>query len=327
MIYNSKMFPNKTFIKKIVGKIFKVPYLKLRNKKKITIFVFHEINEMPSFYVKENNLYLTLKKFKASINLIQKHYNLISPKDIKKFINIDNPAIISFDDGFQGVFKKALPYLEKKKIPSLHFLNMKPIINKKPNISSTIQYLEKYDKKFKKFLNKNNIRKPSYLSVSPKIYNKFIKRFGGISKNTTNKIKKFQGNLVNQDQLRYWDKSKYVFYANHLYDHWNTITLDNLMLKSLYRKNLYHLRKYKKFINFFAFTNGQPETCFNFINFNTLKKMNCDLIFAASSGQNKIKNKILLDRIGISFADIDEDIFFYRLFRSFFNFKIKKYQK
>ena len=55
--------------------------------------------------------------------------------------------------------------------------------------------------------------------------------------------------------------------------------------------------------------------------------MNCDLIFAASSGQNKINNKIFLDRIGISFVDIDEDIFFYKLFRSFLNFKIKKYQK
>ena len=100
-------------------------------------------------------------------------------------------------------------------------------------------------------MNKNNIKKPIYLSVSPKIYDKFIKKFGGISKNTTNKIKKFQGNLVNQGQLRKWDKSKYVFYANHLYDHWNTITLDNLMLKSLYRKNLYHLRKYKN--KFFCF--------------------------------------------------------------------------
>ena len=321
------MFLNKIFIKKIIGKIFKAPYLKLRNKKKITIFVFHEISNKPSFYVKENNLYLKLNKFKRIINLIEKHYNLISPKDIKKILDIDNPAVISFDDGFQGVFKKALPYLEKKKIPSLHFLNMKPVIDKKPNISSTIQYLEKYDKKFQKFLNKNNIKKPGYLSVSPKIYNKFIKKFGGISNNTTNKIKKFQGNLVNQGQLRKWDKSKYVFYANHLYDHWNTITLNNLILRSLFHKNFYHLKKYKKFINFFAFTNGQPDTCFNYVNFNTLKNMNCDLIFAASSGQNKINSKIFLDRIGISFVDIDEDIFFYKLFRSFLNFKIKKYQK
>ena len=304
------MFLNKIFIKKIIGKIFKAPYLKLRNKNKITVFVFHEISNTPSFYLKENNLNLTFNKFKRIINLIEKHYNLISPKDIKKIVNIDNPAVISFDDGFQGVFKKALPYLERKKIPSLHFLNMKPIINKKPNISSTIQYLEKYDGKFQKFLNKNNIKKPSYLSVSPQIYDKYIKKFGEVSNNTKNKIKKFQGNLINQSQLRYWDKSKYVFYANHLYDHWNTITLNNSMLKFLFRENLYHLKKYKKFINFFAFTNGQPGTCFNFINFDTLKKMNCDLIFAASSGQNKIKSKIFLDRIGISYVDIDEDIFF-----------------
>ena len=43
-----------------------------------------------------------------------------------------------------------------------------------------------------KFLNKNNIKKPGYLSVSPKIYDKFIKKLIGISKNTTNKIKNFK---------------------------------------------------------------------------------------------------------------------------------------
>lgn len=319
------MFLNKTYTKKIIGKIFKAPYLKLRNKNKLTIFVFHEINNTPSIYVKKDNLNLTLNKFKRIINLIEKHYNLISPKDIRKFVHVDNPAMISFDDGFQGVFKNALPYLEKKKIPSLHFLNMKPIIDKKPNICSTIQYLEKYDEKFQKFLKINNIKKPGYLSISPKVYNKFIKKFGGISNNTKKKIKKFQGDLVDEGLLRNWDKSKYVFYANHLYDHWNTITLNNIILKSQFNRNLYHLKKYKKFINFFAFTNGQPDTCFNDINVNVLKK-NCDLIFAASSGQNKVNSKIFLDRIGISFVDIDEDMFFYRLFRSFFNFKIKKYQ-
>ena len=33
---------NKVSIKKNFGKIFKYPYLKLRNKNKITIFVFHD---------------------------------------------------------------------------------------------------------------------------------------------------------------------------------------------------------------------------------------------------------------------------------------------
>ena len=320
------MFFNKDSIKKKIGQIFKTPYLKFRNKNKITIFVFHEVNDNPSDYVKENNLNLTIDEFKKIVSLIENNYNLISPKIIDNKNNIDNSALITFDDGYLGVFNNALAYLEEKKIHSLHFLNMAPIIEKKANISSTIQYLEKFDNNFQKFIKKENIKKPCYLSISPQIFTKFLNEFGQLSKNNLNNILKFQGDLVDQDKLTYWDKSNYVHYANHLFDHWNTITLDGSNLESQYLQNFKYLKEYNSFINLFAFTNGQPDTCFNIENFNNLKKINPNFIFAASSGQNKISNKILLDRLGVSSIDIDEKIFFYKLLRSFFNFKIKKYQ-
>lgn len=321
------MFFNKHSIKKKIGQIFKTPYLKFRNKNKITIFVFHEVNDNPSDYVKENNLNLTINEFKKIVGLIEDNYNLITPKIIENKNNIENSALITFDDGYLGVFDNALAYLVEKKIHSLHFLNMAPILEKKANISSTIQYLEKFDSNFQKFIKKENLKKPTYLSISPQIFSKFLNEFGGISKNILNKILKFQGKLVDQDKLTYWDKSNYVHYANHLFDHWNTITLDSSNLEYQYFQNLKYLEVYNNFINFFAFTNGQPDTCFNIDNLNILKKINPNLIFAASSGQNKISNKILLDRLGISSIDLDENIFFYKLLRSFFNFKIKKYQK
>ena len=321
------MFFNKISIKKKIGQIFKIPYLKFRNKNKITIFVFHEINNDPSDYVKENNLNLTVNEFKKIMSLIEDNYNLISPKIIGNKNNIDNSAIITFDDGYLGAFNNALAYLEEKKIHSLHFLNMGPILEKKPNISSTIQYLEKFDNDFQKFINKENLKKPSYLSISPQKFSKFLNEFGELSKTNLNKILKFQGDLVYHDKLTYWDKSNYVHYANHLYDHWNTITLDGLNLVSQYSQNLKYLKEYNNFINLFAFTNGQPDTCFTIDNLDILKELNPNFIFAASSGQNEISNETLIDRLGVSSVDIDENIFFYKLLRSFFNFKIKKYQK
>jgi len=60
---------------------------------------------------------------------------------------------------------------------------------------------------------------------------------------------------------------------------------------------------------------------------NIIKKTGAELVFAASSGQNNTLNKTLVDRLGINSMDIDENIFFYRILRSFFNFKIKRYQK
>ena len=84
---------------------------------------------------------------------------------------------------------------------------------------------------------------------------------------------------------------------------------------------------YNNFINFFAFTNGQPNTCFDINNLNIIKKTGAELVFAASAGQNNTLNKTLVDRLGINSMDIDENIFFYKILRSFFNFKIKRYQK
>jgi peptidoglycan/xylan/chitin deacetylase (PgdA/CDA1 family) len=318
---------NKVSIKKNFGKIFKYPYLKLRNKHKITIFVFHEISDNPSDYIKQNNLNLTINQFEKIIKLIEKSFNLISPKNMESLTNIDNSAVITFDDGYSGVFNNALPYLEKKKIPSLHFLNMYPIIEKKPNIVSTIQYLEKYNAQFQEFIFTENIKKPTYLEVSPKIFKKYNNQFGQLSEVELNKIIDFQGPLVNLKQLEDWDKSKYVYYGNHLFDHWNTITLDNINLEEQYSENFKYLNRYKNFINFFAFTNGQPDTCFNINNFNVIKKIGAELVFAASAGQNNTLNKILVDRLPINSMDIDENLFFYKILRSFFNFKIKKYQK
>ena len=318
---------NKVSIKKNFGKIFKYPYLKLRNKHKITIFVFHEISDNPSDYIKQNNLNLTINQFEKIIKLIEKSFNLISPKNMESLTNIDNSAVITFDDGYSGVFNNALPYLEKKKIPSLHFLNMYPIIEKKPNIVSTIQYLEKYNAQFQEFIFTENIKKPTYLEVSPKIFKKYNNQFGQLSEIELNKIMDFQGPLVNLKQLEDWDKSKYVYYGNHLFDHWNTITLDNINLEAQYLENFKYLKGYNNFINFFAFTNGQPNTCFDINNLNIIKKTGAELVFAASSGQNNTLNKTLVDRLGINSMDIDENIFFYRILRSFFNFKIKRYQK
>lgn len=321
------MYLNKVSIKKNFGKIFKYPYLKLRNKNKITIFVFHEICDYPSDFIKQNNLNLTINQFERIIQLIEKNFNLISPKDIGSLTKPHNSAVITFDDGYLGVFKNALPYLEKKKISSLHFLNMYPVIEKKPNIVSTIQYLEKYSTQFQEFILSENIKKPTYLKISPQIFKKYNNQFGQLSETELNKIMAFQGPLVNLKKLEDWDKSKYVYYGNHLFDHWNTITLDNISLEAQYLENFKYLKGYNNFINFFAFTNGQPNTCFNINNLNIIKKIGAELVFAASAGQNNTLNKTIVDRLGINSMDIDENVFFYKILRSFFNFKIKRYQK
>ena len=66
--------------------------------------------------------------------------------------------MITFDDGYLGSFNHGIPLLESFNIPSIHFLNFRPIEKQEANIVSTIDYLCNYDENFKNFFIKQNIK-------------------------------------------------------------------------------------------------------------------------------------------------------------------------
>lgn len=66
-------------------------------------------------------------KFRRQLEYLQKNYNIISINDLKAhlFNNeplIENPILITFDDGDYTVFKNGLPLLHELKIPSVLFI-------------------------------------------------------------------------------------------------------------------------------------------------------------------------------------------------------------
>ena len=136
-------------LKKAIGSIIYNFKKKFGKKDKLTIFLFHEISNQPSLFQKKYNIYHSISDFKKILNWINQNYNIISPLEIQN--KIENKALITFDDGYLGTFKNAVPMMLEKKIPSIHFLNMGPILNHEPNIVSKIDYLSKYDQNFIKF--------------------------------------------------------------------------------------------------------------------------------------------------------------------------------
>ena len=70
---------------------------------------------------------MSVKKFKDQILFLKKYYKFINPKNIKR--ENQPTALVTFDDGAYSYFKNAVPFLTKQKIPSIHFLNISPIIN------------------------------------------------------------------------------------------------------------------------------------------------------------------------------------------------------
>ena len=285
---------------------------KIFKNKKLSIFLFHEITERPSEFQKKNNIFHSGKEFELIINWISENYKIISPLDIEKE-NL-NCALITFDDGYEGAFKNAIPFLIEKKIPSLHFLNMKPIKEKEPNIVSKIEYLSLNSSKFINYILKQKIKNPIY-EVTPEIFNEFLKN----NSLDIDKINKYQGNLVSLETLDKYSNNEFVYYGNHLYDHWNIINLNMEEIERFYFKNKEILNKYKNFIDIFSFTHGVPLKNFSKKNLDQILSFKPMYVFYSSGGIKKYNNNTY-DRTFLSLEDLKNKIFYFRKFRSSFLF-------
>ena len=130
----------------------------------------------------------------------------------------DNAALITFDDGFLGVFEHALPVLDKLEMPSVIIKHKQPQIEQPPLLSALVVYLLENCKNFQKYIDLLGLKKPAYLSVTPEIMQQFRSKF---DMPEISKVIKFQGPLVDLETMKFWDQCKNVYYGNHLYDHWN----------------------------------------------------------------------------------------------------------
>lgn len=313
----------KLLIKKILGFVFK-KYFFLFNRGSSIVFLFHEISDYPSVFQKEKELNIRKKKFVKIINWINNNFNIVNPKKLN-FRNEFFNALISFDDGFKESFKFAIPLMEKKNIYSLHFLNLKPILNKDPNIAAVLCYLEGNTSVYKKyFLKKKNLKSPFYLNIDNIKYNKYIKNKIKIN---FSKIKKYQGQIVNFYLLKKFNNFKYCYFANHFYEHWNTICCKNKYIIKNYKDNKKFLSKLKNNLDYLALTNGKINLCYSQENVNLLLRQGVKKIFTSNGTINSNKKQNVLDRVSIveRYADNINLMFFDILFnriKFFFNSRI-----
>ena len=98
-----------------------------------------------------------------------------------------------------GSFNNGIPLLESFNIPSIHFLNYRPIEKYEANIVSTIDYLCNYDENFKDFFIKQNIKfeKFNFYDLTPKIFKNFLCNY----KIPIAQIKEYQGKIVDTEGL------------------------------------------------------------------------------------------------------------------------------
>ena len=242
--------------------------MKKSRQKKITVFLYHDINDYPSKFCQDYNLNVSVNIFIRQIKWISSNYNIISPNQLLDQKNLPKkPALITFDDGFFGAYNNGIKFLIKNKIPSLMFLNMGHIINGSPIISAKAIFYQKVLKKLK--ISKNE---KLHLTINPKKLKEIEKKLGN---NYDEEILSFQGKLADYKMVKEFAENKYVYYGNHLFDHWNSPALNNQEFIDNLKKNEEKLEHIDNSTKFFAFPNGI------YINENikTLKKLRFKKIF------------------------------------------------
>ena len=314
----------KLIVKAVIGFIYRFhPFLRHRVKNGLTIFVFHEISDNPSEFTDSYGLSVTPDQFLNQIKWIQGNFNIISPVLL---LNDNaciplNAAIITFDDGFLGVFENGYPILKQLKIPSIMFLNMKPVLDRGPMLSALVCYLNKYNKRFIRFVDEHKLIPPYHLSMRPDLLQTFLSECDDVD---FDQIKNYQGKIVTKETLLKWDEDELVYYANHFYDHWNAAALSSKELEEQYLSNDNELINYSSHINLLAFTNGKPNSCFNLDNLDSLKRMGVKKLFSSVNGINPNHKPFLLGRLSINQNDVCSNHLWYRLGEAYARFFVLK---
>ena len=257
-------------------------------EKKIVVFCYHDVHNEPSEFCLKYNLFVNIRNFLKQIEYIDSKFNIISVKDLSNpdFIFPKNSAIITFDDGFKGAFNNGIKYLIKKQIPSIAFLNYDSIINRKPMVSSVAKYVEEMKINYPDY----DIKKNYHLLIEKKEYNKLIK-----NEDLNLAVKDYQGEIISIEELEAYNGGKYLNYANHYFQHFNTRIMTDEEIHTQILINQGYLEKYSSYTKSFAFTNGDFST----ENLNYIQSLNIfDSIFTSFGKASPLGSKVL-DRIAL----------------------------
>ncbi len=309
------------YLKKNIGKIVKIlPNLQQKINSGVTVFAFHDVTNNPSKFIENYGLSVSKENFKKQIFWIKSNFNIVHPNRLLTGEVLPaRAAIISFDDGYLGTFINGLPILKKLNVPSIIFLNMKPILNSTPLISAVSCYLSENNDNFVNFCNYYDIKPPFHLNLNPTHWCDFVNKNGEIDYPSINK---YQGKFVDLATLKKWDANNLVCFGNHLFEHWNAAALTSEEFIESYTLNKEALKNLVSNINLFAFTNGRPFTCFTMREIIILKSLKVERVFSAVGGINKVKENFLIGRVALSDAVVSDDELWFALGRGALNDKM-----
>lgn len=250
---------------------------------KFIILLYHGVEDTKTYGIQNyNNKHISTEEFDHQINFLSKHCNVISLKKLISYFSQKknfpkNTVVITFDDGFENNYTKAIPILKKYSLPATFYISIGNIINNEmfwvDKIEDCINYTLKRNLRLKldheinfklesnsqKIVAVNNIKTWCKSIVNYKkdlIIDEIINKLEVIPK-----ISSWSGyKLLKLSQINEIDKSELFEIGGHSYKHKILSMLSNDELKIEINDSIFNLQKIlNRKIDFYAYPEGQEH--------------------------------------------------------------------
>lgn len=274
-----------------------LPFVQSFLKKGLTVFVFHEVTDDPSPFQKEYGLAVSRAIFEYQVSWILSNFRVVHPRVLFDLAALPpNAALITFDDGFVGTFENGLRHLSARRVSSLVFLNMKPILEQTPMLSAKACYLARFVPAIHEYIQRDARAYPVHLSLTPAALHSYEQEHGLVNQDA---LLAYQGRYADRGMVTAWSHNEYAVLGNHLFDHWNAAVLNREEFVEQFQINKEALSAMSNNVGFFAFPNGQPGTCFTQEHVAILRTLGVPRVFSAAGGVNRDPGRFVLGRIAL----------------------------
>lgn len=249
-------------IRNVFAAAFQHPFeiiIKLSLRGKLVVFLFHDVNDKPSRFCSDNNIWISKKKFRDCLTYLTDIFDFPHPSDLlcaNSHRGHKRTAILTFDDCWASIYDAV------------------KICNQNADITPIV------------FVNGETLEKSADASAQAS----FDKKLHMCSFNT------FQGPLLREREIAEMLEHRDVLFASHLYSHVSAKHIDLNLFIELVSKNKEYLDgrfHEKQMKGAFAFPFGAENINFDSTHLEVLRNTECinyELIFSADVGVNRFSD-------------------------------------
>lgn len=255
-----------------------VPPLRQRITNGVAVFTFHDVGDNPSPFQRANGMCTPVVRFREQVAWIESTFEVVPAEALIDGRTLpERPAVITFDDGWAGIFESALPHLGSRSLPALIFLNGAPVLGE-PDLTA-----------FAASIGVQGWPTPASLPVSS-----IPARVADVEG-----LEAFQGRYATEAQVAAAARSPLVALGSHLFRHWVASSLTTTELVAAHQENEAWLDQVGGHLPLLAFPYGKPGVHYGEAEIATVMRLGSQKVFSSLPLLNGIPLDAHLHRTSI----------------------------